>query len=210
MNITANEPSKLRTLSGKILVSQYDLLEKRRHKLTDEVELEIENKFNKNLRERNPQVGIVEAVFDECKDLKVGDRVLIHHFTFNDGNGDPVTPVVVVGGQPMYHVPYSECFYTLDENGEVERPVGDYVLCISEQEPEPEQTAGGVFIPQTATSHRKQRDQRDLTVLHAGNSPHVKVGDIIRANYHYEITINKNKYIRVREENILGVIEYDK
>lgn len=197
---------KSKTLSGKILVSQFDPLEKRRHQLTEDVEIEIENKFNRNLRERNPQTAIVHVIFDGCNDIKINDRVLLHHFTFNDGSGDKVEPQIVHDGVELYAVNYDECYFVLAENGEIDHPIGNYILCVAEEDRVEEKTQSGIIIPQTAVSHKKKRDERHLTVLHSGNSEYVKNGDKIISTYHYEITINKNKFIRVREENILGIL----
>lgn len=204
-NITENDKFKATTIYGKILVSPYDLLEKRRHQLTEDVELEIENKFNKNLRERNPQTAIVHGVYAGCKDIEVGDRILIYHFTFSDGNGDKVKPIYTKDGVEYYSVNYEECFFILDKEGEIVRPIGTYLLCQHIEEPLEEKTESGIFIPEMARNTTK-RDDKKLLVLHAGNCEEVSVGDVIFAKYHYEITINKKKYIRIKEENILGVI----
>ena len=162
----------------------------------------MENKFNLNLRERNPQTAIVEAINGKVSDIKVGDKILVHHFTFTDGNGERITPIHKKDGVEYYNVAYDECFFVLDDNGEILKPIGNYVLCEAIEEILPEVLNNGIAIPELARKQQK-RDDRKLVVLHPGNSEEVDVGDIIIAQYHYEVTINKKKYIRIREENIL-------
>lgn len=176
--------------------------------MTDDVELEIENKFNPNLRERNPQTGIVIGVFDGCKDIAVGDTILLYHFIFSDGSGDAITPNFMYNEKGCYQVPYSECFFVLDENGEVKSPIGEYLLCEVTSENVETKTDSGILLPM---AKQPKKEDRDLLVLMNGNCEDIANGDTIRALHHYEININKKKYIRVKQENILGkIIEYDK
>lgn len=192
---------------GKILVFPFDLLEKRRHQLTEDVELEIENKFNTNLRERNPQTAIVVGVFNGCEDIQVGDKILLYHFIFSDGNGDKTPPNFVYEGEGYYSVPYSECFFVLDEAGEIKSPIGEYLLCEVVSENVEKETPSGIVLPM---AKQPKKEDRDLQVIMKGNSELVENGDLIRALYHYEVTINKKKYIRIKEEYILGkLIEHD-
>jgi hypothetical protein len=163
------------------------------------VEIEIENKFNKNLRERNPQTAIVEAVWDGCSQMKVGDILIIHHFIFCDGNGDPNTGHYI-DGKWLYSVAEDDCF-VLIRDGEIAEVLNNNVLC----EALPLDTNSVIALHSSVKSIEPPCPLRVLKIGHAIADAEYAVGEVIICNpkLPYPFVFKGKQYIMARERNVL-------
>lgn len=103
--------------------------------LSEEVTIQIDKSYENNLRERNPQLGRIEAVCesDNPLGLSVGDIVAVNHFTFYGDIGANKSfvyqPHVEWEGVKLFRVLPRQIYFKYNEG--VPQPIGDIVLCAS-------------------------------------------------------------------------------
>lgn len=192
----------MRSYKGTYILSPIN--HKETYKLTDDTEIFISKKFENNLRERNPQLGIVEAVCDDNPyDLKVGDIVAVNHFTFYGDIGKDKSFIlqdhVEYEGKKLFRVIPRQIFFKY--NNQTPEPVGNFILC---QNVEEKETLG--FDPNQGTFFKTNYfDQKGTVVF--GNDK-FKKGDeilVLKSSF-YLITLDKVDYFKVREDEIVAKV----
>ena len=93
------------------------------------------------------------------------------------------------------------------------QPIGDRIL-VKQCKVDDEQVKGGIIIPDTA---KEKPQEAEVIALGTGKLDEsgkkinfqVNIGDIVLTSKYgvTEVTINDEKYIIVREEDILGIIK---
>lgn len=165
---------------------------KENYELSNGVMLYIDKSFENNLRERNPQLGRVEAVPDNNPlGLAVGDTVAVNHFTFyGDIGKDRAFKIqdhfTIEGVMHFRAVPYQMFF---KYNNEVAEPFSDYILC--EYHIEAEEHFGVYF-----------GDKKMINCTHG-----IYEGSevLVLNNAMYLITLGRKEYYKVRVDEVVCV-----
>lgn len=95
------------------------------------IEIQIEKQYENNLRLRNCQLGIVEAIPAENPlSLSLGDIVFVHHLTFQRGINRGMDFIkeqhVLFRGKELYQCPARSVFFKYNEK--TITPTGDVVI----------------------------------------------------------------------------------
>lgn len=190
---------------GTYLLSMID--HKAEYQLNDDITLQIDKTFENNLRERNPQLGVVEAICEENDlNLKVGDIVAVQHFTFYGDIGPnksfTLQEHIEIDGKKYFRVYEWGIFFKY--NNQIPAPVGNFILCdkiIGEKVNE--YNEDGIWIGSKEYEHKG--------IVTYGND-NFKEGEIVIVlkNAFYSITLNKKEYFKVREDEVVGIFKGDK
>lgn len=200
------------------VVVKTDLDQKKHHKITGtDVVLEIENQYNENLRERNPNYAEVVYVSDAesfCgyekyqqfkNKLKVGDVVCLQHFQLMDHSGNSQAKAIDDSGESLYLVDIREIYFKVEAGEPV--MLSNYTLC--ERVVSPEITDGGIIIPETAQYGRTREHARANVRYMSDEIKDVfTVGDeIIFTKYaDYELDFNGKTYLKISSDEVLARI----
>lgn len=187
-----------------MLVRPANINEKREYKIEGtDVELMIENKFNENLRERNPVSAIVTAVPDGYTECSIGDAVWVNHFTFLD-HSNRKEYSVKNGGFDHYRVEIREVFCKVI-GGEL-IPLNDYFF--TEVIVDNTEDVSGFSLPEFM-KNKALRDRVRVSIPNPIHNKHnLKSGDVIHIlkNADYLIKIMGKEYARVRESEINAIL----
>jgi hypothetical protein len=190
----------MRSYKGTYILSPIN--HKETYKLTDDTEIFISKKFENNLRERNPQLGIVEAVCeDNSYNLNVGDIVAVNHFTFYGDIGKDKSFIlqdhVEYEGKKLFRVIPRQIFFKY--NNQTPEPVGNFILC---QNVEEKETLG--FDPNRGTFFKTNYFDQKGTVAFGNDK--FKKGDevLVLKSAFYLVTLDKVDYFKVREDEIVA------
>lgn len=187
-----------------------DLNHKKRQMVGD-VELQIENQFEKNLRLAHPQIGVAVAVPKgelswkdgnkkfECN-IEVGDTLFIDHFCFYT-HSYKKQDHIVHDGDELYRAHFEDVFF-IDRDGEIIM-CSDYVLC--EEVVENNFESSFLVVPETSKKVLKNK----YKVLHLPNiDTDVKVGDIVvndRRFLSYPLTYKGKNYFRCVLDELVAI-----
>lgn len=168
------------------------------------IDLVISKSYENNLRERNPQLGRVEAVCDvNPLQLQVGDIVAVNHFTFYGDIGEnksfTLQPHFEYEGQRYFKVYPRQIYFKY--NYKVPQPVGDVILCSNVATKD---TLG--FDPNSgAFFHTSEFVQRGIVAYGNGS---IETGDEILTlrSAMYLITLDKIDYFKVLRSEVVGII----
>lgn len=168
------------------------ILHKDSYELSDGTILAIDKSFENNLRERNPQLGRVEAVPDNnWLSLEVGDVVAVNHFTFfgdiGEERGFTMKDHVEVDGVLLFPAVERQMFFRY-KKGKAEVLPGHLLV---EQRIEPIEHFGVYFGDETNwyCTHGIYSGKKILTL---SNAP-------------YLITLDRTEYWKVREDEVVWV-----
>lgn len=167
------------------------------------ITLQIENSYENNFRERNPQLGRVEAVpEDNFLHLEVGDTVAVNHRTFyyaqiGENKGFVIKDHTVYDGVKLFRVLPEQMF--LKYNNKVAEALPGFAICSNVEEKkelhlEPNE---GKFYWTKEFSQRGTCEQG----VHAGKEV------LVLKNAFYLITLDKTDYFKVNENEIVAIIE---
>ncbi len=181
------------------------ILHKDEVQVTPDIKLAIDKSYTNNLRDRNPQLGVVEAICEEDNPLalKVGDIVACNHFTFYGDIGVnrsfQLQPHVEFDGKLLFKVnPYSIFFkYNSPQQPE---PLGDIVICTGVAEKD---ILG--FDPNQGTFFHNSEFVQRGTVLAGGG---FESGDEILtlSNSMYLIELDRTDYWKCRRNEVVAVV----
>lgn len=162
---------------------------KETYELTEDITIQIDKSYENNLRERNPQLGIVEAVpSDNTLQLAIGDIVAVNHFTFygDVGANRSFTEKehVVLNGVKLFKAVPRQIFFKY--NTRSPEPIGDFTLV--EKLIEPIEHFGVYFGDEEKIMNN---GQQVLTL----------------PNALYSITLDKVEYLKVRKDEIVATVE---
>lgn len=148
------------------------------------VEIQIEKQYENNLRERNPQLGRVEA---SCGELSVGDIVAVNHFVFYGDVGPDKSFTLQPNCGGLFRANDRQIFFKY--NNGVPEPLNDYILCewVIEQEEH-----FGVYFGERKyirCTHGEYAGSDILTLPHAM----------------YMVTLDKVDYYKVRKDEVVCV-----
>jgi signal peptidase I len=154
------------------------------------VTIEMQKQYENNLRERNPQMGRVEAVpNDNPLHLNVGDVVVVNHFTFYGDIGEDksfiVKPHLLYEGIRVFRAEERQIFFRM--NGDLIECMPDYIICDYRVEPEEH---FGVYFGEKKwieCTHGKYAGKEVVTLK----------------NSMYLITIGKTDYYKVRTDEVV-------
>lgn len=166
------------------------ILHKDTFELADGVIIAIAKSFENNLRERNPQLGKVEALPDDnWLGLQVGDTVAVNHFTFygdiGANRGFNLQPHVVSDGKMLFPCVERQLFFKY--NLGVPEPIGDMLICKYIIEPDEH---FGVYFGERKyimCTHGKYAGKEIKTLNNAM----------------YLVTLGKEEYYKVRTDEVV-------
>lgn len=173
---------------------------KEKHQLTPDIELTIVKDYENNLRQRNPQLGIVMAMpEDNHLELVIGDYVVVHHLVFCGDIGPDRAyeekPHIIFEGEKLFPCEGNRIFFKYKDKIPV--PVGDYILA---KTIETDETKGGLYMGKSVMSN-----ECEVTFGNCG----VNAGDrlLVTNKGMYEIIIDKVVYQRVLKQDACAVIK---
>lgn len=165
-------------------------------------EIFIDKTYENNLRERNPNLGIVYGLSKEnTLKLNVGDYVITSHFAFTGGIGVnksyEMNDHVVVDGKKLFKIHPNDIHFTY--NDKVIAPIGTY-LGVEQVEDTIEQS--GIM---TTVLHK---DRGRVIYPNCG----IPYGTEVLLEQHalYEVNFDKKTFYRIRESEIVGIITEEK
>lgn len=176
------------------------------HKSTAEVAdttLWIDKSYENNLRERNPQLGVVEAICDDNPlQLAVGDVVAVNHFTFygdiGQSRGFQLQPHVEWDGKRLFRVLPRQIYFKY--NSAIPEPIGDVVICTDVAERD---ILG--FNPNTGDFfHSFEFEQRGEVLCGIGFDKGDEV--LVLKSAFYLITLDKVDYFKVMRNEIVATV----
>ncbi len=175
--------------------------------LSEDVTIQIDKSYENNLRERNPQLGRVEAVCDENPlALQVGDVVAVNHFTFYGDIGAnksfTLQPHFDFNGTPHFKVYPRQIYFKYNDS--VPQPLGDVVLCAGVDT----KTVLG-FDPNTGQFFHTDEFVQIGTVAYG--SGEFQSGDevLVLRSAMYLITLDRVDYFKVLQSEIVAKIVDD-
>lgn len=166
-------------------------------------EILIVKNYENNLRRRNCQIGVVEAVPQENPlKLKVGDTVFVHHFTFHgdigQGRSFTLRPHADHEGKKIFRVPVVNIFFKY--NDETIEAMGNVVIL--EEMYSPSKSSIGLEL------ESKQYKDRGKVIYAADESIIGKVV-FVEPNALYPLEIKNKSYFKIFEDEIVGYFEDD-
>ena len=164
-------------------------------------ELTIVKEFENNLRRRNCQLGIVEALTKENPlNLSLGDIVFVHHFTFHGDIGKnksfTLRDHAEVDGKKIFRVPVINIFFKF--NNEVVEPTGDVVVL--EEMHSPDKSDKGFDL---ISEPYKDRGR----VVYAKDESIIGKVVFVEKNALYPLEIKGYDYFKIFENEIVGFLE---
>lgn len=177
---------------------------KEEYELDNGTTLYIAKEYENNLLERNCQIGYIRGIpEDNPYNLKIGDEVFVHHMVFF---GEIAEHTKSYTYNPD-HFPYDDKLLFKCElqdmyfklNGEEIIPLGDILLMDPIVE---EDIRSGIYLGEVK--------HKDIAKVINGNG-YFNDGEIlfVEKNSLYPITINKQKYFRLRANLVMGVTNGD-
>lgn len=167
------------------------------------IEIHIAKEYENNLRSRNCQIGIVEAVPETNPlNLEIGDRVFVNHFTFHGDIGDnrafELEEHVDYEGKKIFKVPEKKILFKY--NNEVIQVVGNTIIL--EAIYSEAQTSSVIKVDP------KQYKDRGRVIY--GNDDY-KVGQtvFVERNALYDLELKGEKYFKVFSNEIVGIEQGD-
>lgn len=171
----------------------------------DGLDLYIDRSMENNLRERNPQLGIVEGVSKENPyNLKIGDIVAVHHFSFYGDIGANksfvLKPHAEWDGKKYFKILARDIFFKY--NNKIPEMLGDYLLCkgVSEKE-----TLG--FNPNSGEFFRNKEFTQTGTILYGDSELPKDTEVLVLKNAFYLITLDKVDYFKVKKNEVVAIIK---
>lgn len=187
-----------------MLKSKHYLLEgildhKETYTLDNGVMLHIPKDFENNLRERNPQLGRVCAMPEEnTLKLKVNDLVCVNHFCFfggiTAGRGYELQNHVTHEGKKLFPVNLDDIYFKY--NDKVPEPLEGIILCKSFESPA---LSGAILLIPAI--------YEDRAIVTHGRWARETV--LVKSHALYPIELDKITYLRVRESEIVAIINDD-
>lgn len=185
---------------GTYLLSMID--HKAEYQLNDDITLQIDKTFENNLRERNPQLGIVEALPDDnFYNLKIGDTVVVHHFTFYGDIGAnksfQLQDHITCEGKKLFRV-YEWGIFCTYNNGKIQ-PVDNFILCNTVDE---DKSQSGIIL--------ESKPHKNKAIVTYGDND-LKAGDtvLVLDNALYSITLDKHEYFKVKKDEVVAILKGD-
>lgn len=193
-----------------------DLEQKKIHHVDGtDIDLYIENKFNENLRERNPNYATVIYVpnvthftgYDKKQYpqiLQPGDLVCLQHFQLQGHSNESLEEIEDVDGMPLFRVDLKEVYFKINE-GKPEL-LSDYTLC--EYETAKTITDAGVILPETAIDPYRRSSKRAIVVQVSESVENINEGDVIYYSdfADYELEFDGKKLLKISAGDILAKV----
>lgn len=174
---------------------------KEKYSLGD-IEIQIVKNYENNLRSRNCQLGIVEALTEENPlNLCLGDIVFVHHFTFHGDIGAnrafKFNNHIDYEGKKIFRVPAHNIFFKYNDNNiEV---VGDTMIL--EEVMSPQMSPSGLYLESTQYKDRGR-------VIYSSDDTLVGMTVFVDTNALYPLELKDKKYFKVFGKEVVGMI-YD-
>lgn len=170
----------------------------------EQIDLYIDKSFENNLRERNPQLGLVEAIpIDNPYNLVVGDIVAVNHFTFYGDIGTDksfkIQPHVEYGGKKLFKVLLRQIFFKY--NNKTPEPVGEFLLCRDVQE-----QSTLCMNPNSGDFFWTKEFKQEGIIFYGNNDLPAGTKVLVLKNAFYLITLDKVDYFKVLKDEIVAKI----
>lgn len=199
-----------------------DMEQKKIVHLSDEVDIYIDNKYNENLRERNPNIAYVVYSNDTDKfkgydkgqvfnnKLVPGDKVYLQHFQLLGHSNESLAMAEDVSGDELFLVDLREVYFKVVNNEPV--MLSNYMLC--EYEEISDRLPSGLLIPAMAEENILRNELKRAVVRYISDevSDKIKVGDVILFEKHadYRLTFNGKEYLKMSSTEVLAKIQDNK
>lgn len=197
----------LKTQKG-IYLLRGDLKHKEEHRLTEDVTIYIAKEFENNLRERNPQIAYVEGIpEDNPFNLNYGDKIIVHHMVFfgeiaKDSPDYVLQPHVVHQYEKLFPCRLNDIYFRVLDNLEgSDQLVPLEGILLMEPVVDEEETASGIYIG--------SKERKDVASVVSGDSYHKGDQLLVETNALYPFVHNKVKYFRLRDSEVMGLINED-
>lgn len=185
----------MKSLNSTYIVSG-QLDHKENHQLTEDISLKIEKQWETNLRERNPQIATIEAVpADNPLNLEVGDKVIVHHFTFYgdiaSDKGYQLQEHFNVGDKKLFKALCRQILFKM--NNDTPEMVGSVLLCLKSIE---ETFMGDVYL-----------GEREFVKIAYGNDRLLAGTEVILEPHAlYPIDVNGTMYYKIFENEVVATV----
>lgn len=179
---------------------------KETYEVTEDIHLFINKSFENNLRDRNPQLGIVEAICEEDNpyNLIVGDIVAVNHFTFYGDIGKDrsftLQPHFEYEGKKYFKVLGRNIFFKY--NDKTPEIIGDFILCKDVKEND---TLN--FDPNTGNFFHTKEFTQEGVISHGNEKYPNGERILVLKSAFYLITLDKIDYFKVKQSEIVAFIK---
>lgn len=166
-------------------------------------EILIVKDYENNLRRRNCQLGIVEAIptLNPLK-LSLGDIVFVHHFSFHgdigQGRSFTLRPHAEVEGKKIFRLPVQNIFFRYNE--EIIEPLGDIIIL--EEMYSPSESKSGLILESKPYKDRGR-------IVSASDDTMVGKVVFVEPNSLYPLELKDKAYFKIFENEIVGYFEDD-
>jgi co-chaperonin GroES (HSP10) len=140
-------------------------------------------------------------------DIKKGDLIIVHHFTFFDNDGVLLDPWLTIDGVGVYDVNANNAFCIV-RDGDVLEPLGEYIL----GEIVYEEVLKSDFIQLLdSTARREVENKAKVIAVSEDTKDFVEVGaEVFLLRYaNYKIDFRGKTFLRFRKSEIIGDIIHD-
>lgn len=151
-----------------------------------------------NLRTKNAQEGVVYCD-NASVGLKKGDTVIVQHFQFTNHSGEPADTLMMVNGEYIAFVPDYEVYYKIEDGKPV--PVGDFLIA--------KEILKVVDSSIDLIGSEPEDVKVEIVAINNKNKLGLNIGDIVfvlERYCKYPIEFQGEGYVRIREEEVIGVI----
>ena len=167
------------------------------------IEIKISKDWENNLRTRNCQLGVVEAIPQlNPLELTLGDIVFVNHFTFHGDIGAnrafTFNDHVVHEGKMLFKVPIRNILFKY--NNETIEVVGQIVIVQSEDQDK--QTPNGISLPETQFKDRGR-------VIYSKDESIIGKIVLVERNALYPLELKGLEYNKVFQDEIIAVLDGD-
>lgn len=188
---------------GKYILSMLD--HKRVHKLADGTEIYLLAEYNNNLRERNPQLGVVEAIPDgNWLELAVGDTVAVNHFTFCGNIGKDKGYILKehfeMDGKKYFPAVETQIFFKY--NNKTPQVLPGYVLHTGVEEKKTLHQD-----PNTLEFYYTSEYGQRGVITHGNGIYQPGKESIVLKNAFYGITLDGAAYFKTKESEVVAFVE---
>ena len=147
---------------------------------------------NKDLKATSPQIAkIIKS--NKKYGLQKDDLVFVHYLQYN-------TSLIIDG---IKYIPFNTIFFKI--NGKDDFEMADDTFLARQIVIEAPKTESGIFL----SSVNEKREPLKLIITHSPRNSKIKVGSTIitEDNYHYEIDVYQEKYVKITPEWIIASLD---
>jgi hypothetical protein len=147
---------------------------------------------NKDLKATSPQIAKIIKP-NKKYGLQKDDLVFVHYLQYN-------TSLIIDG---VKYIPFNTIFFKI--NGKDDFEMANDTFLARQIVIEAPKTASGIYLSST----NDKREPLKLIITHAPRNSKIKVGSTIitEDNYHYEIDVYQEKYVKITPEWVIASLD---